>query len=597
VARQEPLTNSRVTSGMITGANLLEALPVAVYTTDVDGRISFYNEAAAELWKNRPELGSFWCGSSRLFWPDGRPMRHDECPMAVTLRERRPVRGVEAIIERPDGTRVPFAPYPSLLKDPSGEVVGAINLLVDLSETKRAEIESSRLAAIVTSSDDAIISKTVDGRIASWNAGATHIFGCEAEEMIGQSIKRIIPPELHPEEDEILARIRHGERVDHYETVRLTKNGRRVDVSLTVSPLHDNRGQVVGASTIARDITERKQREELQRLLFYELNHRVKNMLAVIQAIATQSLQRATNPQHFVESFRGRIQSLARTHDLLVQGKMRGADVTDVVRQEVMLGSAREGQISVSGSPVTLGARTTTQLALVLHELATNARKFGALSLPAGRLSIRWKVKQTLHVFFLEWKESGVPQVRAPIARGFGTTLIERSLANGGGASMRYRSDGLICRIRLPLPILEPPRDLFDSATGTNHHESATSQQDHASNLQEKRILLIEDEPIIAMEIASQLESQGCEIIGPANSVDSAKRLIGNKSFDVALVDANLSGDSVDDLVVALTKKGVPFAFVTGYARHALPARFRDAPVLAKPFSSSGLFACVKKLL
>jgi len=196
-------------------------------------------------------------------------MPHGECPLAITLREGR---GIEAIIEKPNGKRVPIIPYPTLLKDPSGQVNGAINLLVDIGERKQAEIDSSRLASIVACSDDAIISKTLDGRITSWNAGATHIFGYEPEEMIGESIKRIIPPELYPDEDEILAKLRRGEPIDHFETVRVAKDGRRIDVSLTVSPLRNKAEQLVGASKIARDISERKRKEQMQRLLFHELN-------------------------------------------------------------------------------------------------------------------------------------------------------------------------------------------------------------------------------------------------------------------------------------------------------------------------------------
>jgi len=293
---------------MITRTELLEALPVAVYTTDAHGRITFYNRAAAELWGHHPEIGSSqWCGSWRLYWPDGRPLPRGECPMAVALKEGREVRGVEAIAERPDGTRVRFLPYPTPLRDASGRLVGAINLLMDVTEQHDAELESARLAAIVVSSDDAIISKTLDGRITSWNAGATRIFGYEASEMIGESILRIIPPELHGEEREILARLQRGERIDHYETVRVAKDGRRVDVSLTVSPLRDRSGKVVGASKVGRDITDRKRAEKMQRVLTDELAHRVKNTLATVQAIANQSLVRAKSPTDFVSSFAGRI--------------------------------------------------------------------------------------------------------------------------------------------------------------------------------------------------------------------------------------------------------------------------------------------------
>jgi PAS domain S-box-containing protein len=298
---------------MTTGTELLEALPVAVYTTDAEGRITFYNQAAADLWGHHPELGSSqWCGSWRLYWPDGRPLPHGECPMAVALKEGRQVRGLEAIAERPDGTRVRFLPYPTPLRDASGRLVGAINLLMDITERHEASMESARLASIVASSDDAIISKTLDGHITSWNASATRIFGYHANEMIGQPITRIIPPELHAEESEIIARLKLGERIDHYETVRVAKDGRRIDMSLTTSPLRDKSGRVIGASKVGRDITERKQAEQLQRTLTNELIHRIKNTLATVQAIATQSLLRAKSPSDFVSSFTGRVQALAR---------------------------------------------------------------------------------------------------------------------------------------------------------------------------------------------------------------------------------------------------------------------------------------------
>jgi PAS domain S-box-containing protein len=180
---------------MTPGPEILEALPVAVYITDAEGRITFYNQAAADLWGHRPKLGTdFWCGSWRLYWPDGAPMAHHECPMATAIKEGRPIRDIEAVLERPDGARVPFRPYPTPLKDESGRVIGAINLLIDATDLKQAEIESARLAAIVVSSDDAIVGKTLDGCVTSWNAGATRIFGYEPKEMIGQSIIKITPP-------------------------------------------------------------------------------------------------------------------------------------------------------------------------------------------------------------------------------------------------------------------------------------------------------------------------------------------------------------------------------------------------------------------
>jgi len=586
---------------MIAAFDLLEALPVAVYTTDAEGCITFYNEAAAELWGRRPEPGTKWCGSWRLYWPDGRPMPHDECPLAATLREGRAVQGVEALIERPDGARVPFIPYPALLRDESGRVTGTINLLVNIADRKHAEIDSARLAAIVASSDDAIISKTLEGRITSWNAGATRIFGYEPDEIIGQPITRIIPPELRQEEEVILAKLQRGERIDHYDTTRLTKDGRRVDISLTVSPLRDPTGKVIGASKVARDVTERKQTEELQRLLLDELNHRVKNTLATIQAIASQSLRRAASPGDFLASFNGRVQALARAHNLLVQRKMKGAELTDLVREQVVLGASDCGRVSVSGPFLILGDRVAVQLAMVLHELGTNARKYGALSAsaPAGQLSISWKMQMhSGRELFLEWKESGVSNVSAPTSRGFGMTLIERSLeANGGEVALRYGADGVVCQIRLPLPEESKQTAAIHAASATHKNEPKADRQALSADLRGKRILIVEDEPLVAMEIESQLASTGCEIIGPAATIQTAKRFIADATFNAALIDANLAGHPVHELAAALTQKNIPFAFATGYGREALPLGFRDAPVLTKPFSPNQLRAVIEALL
>jgi len=580
---------------MLSDHKLLEALPVAIYTTDAEGRITFYNSAAAQLWGREPEPGSRWCGSWRLFWPDGRPMAHEDCPMAVTLREGEAVRGRNAILERPDGSRIAFMPYPTLLRDAAGAVTGAINLLMDVNAQQDAELQAARLAAIVEGSDDAIISKDLDGRVTSWNASATRIFGYTPDEMIGQSITHLIPPELRAEEVEILAKLGRGERIDHFETVRVAKDGRRLDISVTVSPLRNHAGRVVGASKVARDITERKQAAALQRLLVEELNHRVKNTLASIQAIANQSLRRAASPADFVASFGGRIQALARAHDLLVKSEMKGSDIAHIIREQVLLGPPADPRIVCAGPSVLLDSRATVHLGLVLHELATNARKYGALSTPNGRLTIDWWVEASEPEVHIAWREKGVPEVRAPSTHGFGTTLIEWTLeSNGGEAAMRYGVDGIACDLRLPLPKSHTPT--YGEAAPVRFRDMSGSPGVR-SDLVGKRILIVEDEPLVAMDLEALLAGAGCTVVGIVASVAAAEEAAASLRFDVALLDANLGGEPVDEVAAALTRAGIPFAFATGHGSDALPAAFREAPVLVKPFDPEQALAVVRGLV
>ena len=584
---------------MTIGVELLEILPVAIYLTDDKGRITYFNSAAAELWGVSPRIGEDrWCGSWRLYWPDGRPMAHTECPMAVALREGRPVRGEEAILERPDGTRIPFAPFPTPLKDSSGRVTGGINLLMDVSAHRHADIEAARLASIVESSDDAIVSKTLTGEIKSWNSGAARIFGYTPEEMVGEHISKIIPPELQQEEVEILARLSRGERIDHYETVRVTKTGRRVHVSLTVSPLRDKRGNIVGASKVARDITQRKNADQLQRLLFEELNHRVKNTLATVQAIASQSLVHAKSPKKFVSGFSGRIHALARAHTLLTQSAWQGAEISGLIRDQVTLGAQEDPRISYSGPSFFLDPQTAVKLALVLHELGTNARKHGALAVPEGKLSASWDLSLNgAREFRLDWVETGGPKAAPPSEHGFGTTLIEQTVHScGGQITVDYAEEGLRCHITLPY--VEPIQiDTSPGMFATGGLMANISASPLTSSSGEKRILVIEDEVLLSMDIETSLTDAGYHVVGPAGTIDAAKKLISNENCDAALVDANLGGQSVDELAFSLARQNIPFAFVTGYGRDALPQEFRENMLLGKPFSPDQLLSVVSSLL
>ena len=243
---------------------IMDALPAAVYTTDAQGRLTHFNQAAVEFSGRVPKLGTDeWCVTWKLFHPDGTPLPHDQCPMAIALKEGRTVFGEEAIAERPDGTRRWFTPFPTPFRNAEGKIVGGINMLLDITERRQNEQTGNLLAAIVDSSDDAIVSKNLDGIITSWNKSAERMFGYSAKEAIGQHISLIIPQDRRTEEIDILARLRKGERVDHFDTVRRRKDGGLLNVSLTISPVRDASGKVVGASKVARDISDRKLSEKV----------------------------------------------------------------------------------------------------------------------------------------------------------------------------------------------------------------------------------------------------------------------------------------------------------------------------------------------
>jgi len=442
-------------------AAVLEALQAAVYTTDAQGRITFFNKAAVALWGVAPELGkSEFCGSWRMQWPDGSPLPHDQCPMAIALREGRAINGAEAVAIRPDSTLVPFLAYPTPLYDADGTLVGAVNMLIDISGRKDMEHSTRMLAAIVESSDDAIASKDLNGTITSWNQGAERLFGYSAEEAIGMPVTMLIPPGRLDEEPEILGRIRRGERIEHYETVRRRKDGSPIEISLTVSPIRDERGRVTGASKIARDITERKRIVEHERLLLREMRHRVKNLFSLVGSIVSISARHAETPEEMAQSVRGRLGALSRAHDLTLRDSRAGGEIVDTATDLKALMrtivdpylDADSGQrVELNGPAVTVGARAMTGLALLLHEFTTNAAKYGALATPEGHLAVDWAIADG--ELRLTWREAGgEPLDSEPEGSGFGSVLTDATVTQFTGRISRvWRPEGLVIELSIPL--------------------------------------------------------------------------------------------------------------------------------------------------
>ena len=318
----------------------------------------------------------------------------------------------------------------------------------DITERKRGEHAARLLASIIETSDDAIVSKDLQGIITSWNKGAERLFGYKAHEIIGKSITLLIPADRPDEEPEIIRRIRSGERFEHYETVRIRKDGSRVDISLTVSPVEDDSGKVVGASKIARDITDRKQAQVRTEFLTKEIQHRTKNLFAVVQSVVGRSFAGKRTVSEAQSAVLDRLHSLGQTHLMLMDKDWQGADLADVVRSEMRPYS---GRVTVDGPSVLLNAKAAQNFALMLHELATNAAKYGSLSNASGQVHIGWSVTQPngspRYVF--HWQERGGPRVYQPQGKGFGSAVLEQVMAEYSDSQpvMDFAETGLIYQV------------------------------------------------------------------------------------------------------------------------------------------------------
>jgi PAS domain S-box-containing protein len=313
-----------------------------------------------------------------------------------------------------------------------------------------ALFERMWLASIVEFSEDAIISKNIDGIITSWNKGAEQLFGYLAEEAIGKPVTILIPPDRQDEEGVIIERIRRGARVEHYETVRQRKDGSLIDVSLTISPIRGVEGKVVGASKIARDITDRKRSEAQISVLARESEHRAKNLLANVKAMV--QLSHSDTPKGLKEAIGGRIEALANVHSLFAQSRWTGAELGSLVEQELSPYS-RDGEMRtwIDGPSVMLNSDVAQSIAVALHELATNAAKYGALSEEKGRVRVEWSRAADGRIA-LRWIEAGGPPVNPPTRKGFGTHVIEAMIRAHAGGDVRldWRAEGLRCEFTLP---------------------------------------------------------------------------------------------------------------------------------------------------
>ncbi|OJU67564.1 MAG: histidine kinase [Rhizobiales bacterium 63-7] len=326
-------------------------------------------------------------------------------------------------------------------------------------EGRRQAFEANAwLASVIENSNDAIVTKTLEGIIMTWNRGAERLFGYSAADVVGKPITILIPDDRLSEEDEILSRLRAGDRIDHFETVRRRKDGEPVQISVTISPVRDEAGRILGASKIARDIGAQQSAHARQLLLLREMNHRIKNLFTLIAGLVRLSSRATKGGEALANELTGRLQALARAHELTLPYLSGEADVANSTDVRTLLTSILlphddeiEKRISVTGVHLPLCGNALTSVALLFHELATNAAKYGALSNDTGKLKVSICERDSqLHILWIETTDTLSPPVDR--REGFGSTL-ERAALQGidGSLTREWLNDGLKITFSAPL--------------------------------------------------------------------------------------------------------------------------------------------------
>lgn len=337
---------------------------------------------------------------------------------------------------------------------------------------------------------------------------------------------------------------------------------------------------------VVQDVTARRDSDDQRENLLTELDHRIKNILAVVQSVAGQSARKASSLDGFLKAFNGRLKSMSSAHDLLSAARWRGATLARIAAAE--LGGVAPNQTRWDGPELFLTPRAAAALSLTLHELAVNAVKFGSLSVESGRVEVVWRVAPG-GGFNLEWLETGGPMTTPPDTRGFGMTLIEDVVGRelGGRATVEYKRSGVTALIHAAADALvdEPEPDEPVETPDARIVETFGGGEDSfkAGDIAGLRVLIVEDSLLLAMELEAGLEDSGVEVVGCAAELAEALQML-ELSFDAAVLDADLNGQSVAPVAEVLRREGRPFVFATGYADKAAPMGF-DAPIVRKPYN------------
>jgi PAS domain S-box-containing protein len=475
----------------------------------------------------------------------------------------------------------------------------ALTWRLTASKTKIAEEalrqSEARYRGIFEHAGTGIAIADLEGRIRTCNPAYAAMLGYSGQELQGLGFLSL----LHPGDREAnLAENRRlqAQEIPSFEIVNryIGKGGELIWVHKHVSLLCDAEGRPTATCALATDITERKRQDDHVRFLMREVNHRSKNMLSVVQVIARQTA--GTSPIDFAARFERRLHALAASQDVLVKSEWQGANLEVLVRSQLAHFEGLIGtRIKLQGPPLFVTASAAQALGMALHELATNAGKYGVLANSEGQVVIEWSLKEEnagARTFAISWREQGGCPVVPPSKRGFGSTVIcdMAELSLGAKVELDYPVTGLCWRLRCPVR----------EVVGNSNNAAIEAEKPAAASTRahiRPRILVVEDEPLVAFEIARSLGEAGFEIVGPARTANQALQLVKETGCDAAVLDINLGSETSEPIALGLTGRGTPFISVSGYSREQQPVVFSNAPALTKPVCTEMLAARIERLI
>jgi PAS domain S-box-containing protein len=578
----------------------LNAIPQMVWSSDADGVVDFFSHSWYDF-TGEPTGSASTEFRSDILHPDD----HDrvQAEWRKVLASGEPFEIEYRLRFRDEGYRwVLGRALP--IRDEQGRIRRWMGTSTDIDDLKRTSAELGRTSALLRligdSSPDLIFAKDRGSRLLYANPAAQRVMERPLNEVLGKADTEWATDIARAKEAMANDRrvVSTGETLDVDEVIT-GSDGQTLYYRSVKAPLRNPAGEIIGLVGITSDITKRRAAEERERLLAREIDHRSKNLLAVVQSVV--QLTRADDADSLKDAVMGRIQSLARAHSLLAAGRWEGVDLRQLVTEELAAYAGRDlGQVTIEGSPLHLRPTAAQALGLVIHELATNAVKYGALSTLEGRLAIDWRLTQVEgeeQRLRLRWLERGARQVSAPTRKGFGTTVIRSSVERqlGGRITLDWLGDGLACGISIPAVQIISGQGGEQIAAPVPAQASTNAV---ARNLGGLRVLVVEDEALVGLQVEQVLRDAGCAPMGPAATILEAIDHVLTGRVEAALLDVNLAGGRSYAVADMLAAKGVPFAFCTGYSGPTdLPERFADALVLTKPLRAEQILESLPKLL